>query len=354
MFLICATIPGDTKTLSDTISTSAEDAIEKAATVGGQFKENFDQFFQLIVDNRGNILWNLFLIVLIVIFARLTLSLVSAFTKSIMSKEKYQITTSQGKRIHTLLSLLRSTVRYVVYFIAFLMIISLLGFGKPLGNILVTAGIGSLAIGFGAQNLVRDVVTGFFMIFENQFAVGDYIKIDDAEGTVEATAMRVTYLRSLKGDQIIIPNGTITRVVNYTRGGYVASIVISTAYEANTRKVIDFIDRAVQQYAQSHPDLIVEPPVVLGVGSLNSSSVDINVSCKVRPMKQWEVERGMRLAVKEMFDLNEIEFPYPHMVTVPYTPHKEVVSYEDIFTQPTEEPVDFPDWANAGEDIEDD
>ena len=92
--------------------------------------------------------------------------------------------------------------------------------------------------------MVKDVIAGLFMIFENQFSVGDYIQTEDATGTVEATAVRVTYLRSAKGDQIIIPNGSIERVINYTRGSYIATIVVSTAYEANTRQVMGLMEES--------------------------------------------------------------------------------------------------------------
>ena len=115
------------------------------------------------------------------------------------------------------------------------------------------------------------------MIFENQFSVGDYIRIDDVEGTVEATAMRVTYLRSMKGDQIIIPNGTIERVINYNKGNAVAAVTISTAYESDTRKVMELIGLAVERYAKEHEQLIEEPPFVQGITNFGPSSVDIGM-----------------------------------------------------------------------------
>ena len=127
------------------------------------------------------------------------------------------------------------------------------------------------------------------MIFENQFSVGDYIKIDDVEGTVEATAMRVTYLRSAKGDQIIIPNGSITRVINYNKGNAVASVTLPISYEADTAKVLDLIDLAVTEYARQHPDLTEEKPQVLGVTAMKESNMEVNITCKVKPMKQWAV-----------------------------------------------------------------
>ncbi len=319
---------------------------QEVDSVSGQFKQNLYHMIETIVQNRGNILWNICLVLMIVLGAKLLLKMVSAITAKVMKNQKYQNDTPVAKRMKTLMTLLRSVARYAVYFLAFLFILSVLGMGKPLNNLLVTAGIGSLAIGFGAQNLVRDVVSGMFMIFENQFSVGDYIKIDDVEGTVEATAMRVTYIRSMKGDQIIIPNGTITRVVNYNKGNAVAAVIISTAYEADTRRVIELIERAVNQYAKEHEQLIEELPFVQGITKFSESSVDIGIICKVKPMKQWEVERGIRLAVKEMFDQNGVAFPYPHIVTVPYQKPTDFVCKEDIFVQPKEDSVNLADWQN--------
>ena len=192
--------------------------VDEVVGVGEQFMQNLEGLLQKLMRNRGNILWGLCLILLTVLLAKVALRVISAVTGHVLKNKRYQNDAPASKRMRTLMTLLRSVTRYLIYFVAFLVVLSILGMGKPLSNLLLTAGIGSLAIGFGAQNLVRDVVSGMFMIFENQFSVGDYIKIDDVEGTVEATAMRVTYLRSMKGDQIIIPNGTIERVINYNKG----------------------------------------------------------------------------------------------------------------------------------------
>ncbi len=327
---------------------------QEVVTVSEQFQKNLTGFVDFLVRNRGNILWNLFLILLIILGAKLLLHLISKVTTQIIQKPKNQTNTPVAKRTRTLLTLFRSVSRYAIYFMGFLFVLSILGMGKPLSNLLVTAGIGSLAIGFGAQNLVRDVVSGMFMIFENQFAVGDYIKIDDVEGTVEATAMRVTYLRSFKGDQIIIPNGSITRVINYNKGSAMASVTISTAYESDTRKVIELIERAVGQYAREHSELIEEEPFVQGITNLGESSVDIGVICKVKPMKQWEVERGIRLAVKEAFDQNGVGFPYPHLVTVPYEKPADFVSREDIFVNKKQEKQELASWQQVDADDLDD
>lgn len=295
---------------------------EAPLSIGEQLVGKLRELWQGLMQNGGNILWNLLVTAVILLIAKFALQAVSSFTGRAIQKGNLRLSEPQKKRSDTMMTLLRSASRYLIYFVALLLILRQFGFGQTINNLLVTAGIGSLAIGFGAQNLVKDLVTGFFIMFENQFSVGDYVKIDDVEGTVEATAIRVTYLRSLKGDQIIIPNGSISRVINYTRGCYSASITVSTAYEADTRAAMEIIDRAVKRYGEEHGELLEDMPSVTGVTALGESSVEIGVFCKVKPLQQWAVERGMRLAVKEEFDRLGESFPYPHLVVIPGKPEK--------------------------------
>ena len=108
-------------------------------------------------------------------------------------------------------------------------------------------------------------------------------------------------------------------------------MTLPISYEADTAKVLDLIDLAVSEYARQHPDLTEEKPQVLGVTAMKESNMEVNITCKVKPMKQWAVERGIRLAVKEMFDRSGVPYPYPRVVTVPHEKPGELVSREDIF-----------------------
>lgn len=175
----------------------------------GTFWEQFTGHFQAALENSGvflaDALWALIKVAAIFLAARFTLAVVSRMTRHVMNSARYHRTESGGKRTDTVMTLTRSFSRYLIYSVALVMALVELGVGDLVNNLIVTAGIGSVAIGFGAQSLVKDMVTGFFLMFENQFSVGDYIKVDGQEGYVEATAMRVTYLRTFKGEQIIIP-----------------------------------------------------------------------------------------------------------------------------------------------------
>lgn len=289
--------------------------------IKGQLTEHFSGLSKYFVENAGHLIWNLLGIFFIFAVAKAVLGWVSHLTSRTMKRSHEKLDEFQSRRVDSIMTLTRSAARYVIYFVALLLVLGQFGNGVVEKVLLAVGSIGGIAFGFGAQNLVKDVVTGLFMIFENQFSVGDFIQTEEATGTVQAIAVRVTYLRSVKGDQIIVPNGSIGRIVNYTRGSYVASITVSTAYEADTRRVMQVMEEALRQYGEEHQDLIEEPPVVRGIDALGESSVDISIACRVKPMKQWEVERGMRLAIKEAFDRRGIEFPYPRMVTIPWADH---------------------------------
>lgn len=278
--------------------------------LGKTIGDYFQTFWSGIVDNSGMILWRLLGVAVIFLAGKLALNLVSRLTAMQMKKSE-SLPEIQARRVQTMMTMLRSVFRYVVYFICALMILAQLGYGNAINNLLLSAGIGSLAIGIGAQSLIKDVATGFFMMFEKQYSVGDFVKLDDIEGTVTATAMRVTYLKNYTGQQIIIPNGSISRVINYSRMDSLAKVVISTPYEADTRSVMEIIRQAAEAYAATQPEVIVEPPQVLGISELAESAVNITVICKTKPCQHWAVERGLRLAVKERLEEEGLSIPYP-------------------------------------------
>lgn len=286
-------------------------------TVKEQLTEHFQGLFLYCKENVGHLIWNLLVIFFIFSAAKAVLRWISFLTSRTMERSHQKLEEFQSRRVDSLMTLTRSAARYLIYFIALLLVLARFG-GDTVQKLLLAVGsIGGIAFGFGAQNLVKDVVTGLFIIFENQFSVGDYIQTEEATGTVEAIALRVTYLRSPKGDQIIVPNGSIQRVINYNRGSYVAVITVPTVYENDTRRVIAVMEEALTAYGEAHRDLLEELPVVRGVDTLGSATVDISAACRVKPMMQWEVERGMRLAVKEAFDRHGIRHPYPRVITIP-------------------------------------
>lgn len=258
-----------------------------------------------------NIFGKLILIVLIVFATRMIISVTNrVIDKTLKDKGKTNYFIS-NKRANTIGIILKKSVKYTVYFISVLMILEM--FGVKTTSILATAGVGGLAIGFGAQSLVKDVITGFFILLEDQFAVGDYIQISSFEGIVEELGLRVTKLRDFSGELHIIPNGEIHVVTNRTRGAMRAVVNVEIAYEEDINKAIRVIEELSREIRDSN-ELILEGPTVLGVDAFGASGVSIRITAKTQAMEQWDVERTIRKKIKEAFDRENIEIPYSKMV----------------------------------------
>lgn len=218
------------------------------------------------------------------------------------------------RRVNTLSGLAKSMLKYTIYFVGGVIVLDELG--VPTTSILAGAGVLGLAVGFGAQNLVRDVLSGFFILFEDQFAVGDYVKIAGAEGTVQEIGLRVTRVQIWTGEIHIIPNGLIDHVVNYSRSGMGVVIEVAVALEVDLDQAIDIINNVCHEMAEEKSDQVVDEPQVLGVTGLDSSGATIMVFGTVAPMKQWAYGRELRKRIKGAFDHEGIEIPYPHRVLI--------------------------------------
>lgn len=216
-----------------------------------------------------------------------------------------------GRRAQTLEILLHSAITYLVFFLACLMILQV--FNVNTSAILASAGILGLAVGFGAQSLVKDVISGFFILFEDQFSVGDYVKIDALEGTVEEIGLRTCKIRQWTGELNIIPNGGITRVTNYTRGPMLAVVTVALAYEEDIDEAIRVLNEECEA-AYREVEAIIDVPKVLGVNELGSSSVNILIIAPSLPAQHWAVQRELRKRFKYALDRAGIEIPYPKQV----------------------------------------
>lgn len=221
-----------------------------------------------------------------------------------------------GKAV-TLSGLLKSVLRYGVDIGAVLVGLSI--FGVPPGALFAGVGIAGLAIGFGAQNLVRDVISGFFILFEDQFHVGEYVETDGVGGIVEEMGLRVTKIRDFGGQLHIIPNGRIERVTNYSRGPMRVLFTVGIAIEEDVERAMAVMQRACDQVA-AEDRRIVEGPRVLGVSSVDGLSVEVMIWAKTEPMEQWDVERKLRLRIKQALEAEGIAIAYPRQVLVPTGP----------------------------------
>lgn len=256
-------------------------------------------------------------IIFIIIAARILVTVISGSINKIFTQRgKFQV---NERRMETTRSLVNNMASYIIYFIAILSILTQLGFN--LGPVLASAGVVGLAVGFGAQNLVRDIITGFFIIFEDQYAVGDYISTGQVMGTVQEFGLRITKIRGINGEVHIIPNGSITEVTNFSTQNSVAIVDISVAYEENVERVVEVLKEAMQDAAEGIEEL-VEVPEVLGVQNFAASEVSIRIMAECKPMGHFSASRKLRALIKKLFDEKGIEIPYPRLVTIPQKEQK--------------------------------
>ncbi len=216
------------------------------------------------------------------------------------------------KQAATLGKVVRNITRILVWSVAVMMVLNVLGI--DIGPILAGIGIMGLAVGFGAQSLVKDFLAGMFILIENQYNVGDVIEAAGAKGQVEKITLRATTLRDLEGNVHIIPNGTIAVVTNKTRQWSRFVLDIGVAYKENVDEVMGVLKEIGDELAADveFSSMITAPLEVLGVQDFADSAVVIRVMFTTQPVKQWTVGREFRRRVKNTFDAKGIEIPFPH------------------------------------------
>ena len=220
-------------------------------------------------------------------------------------------------RIQTLESVIESAIRLVVLIIGGMTVLSALG--VPIAPLLASAGIAGLAIGLAAQSLIRDLVGGFIIVLEDQYHVGDVIRINGADGPsglVEQLTLRYTALRGLDGAYTIVSNGEIRTVTNLTRDWARAVVDIDIALEENLSKALTVLQEALAELERdpAFADALLEPGNILGVEALSTTHATLRLTVKTRPAEQWRVARALREHVKAAFDRAGITIPYPRSV----------------------------------------
>lgn len=271
-------------------------------------------FYNLLTEEE---LWNavgkallrvLLIIILAFVFKKLGNKVIDTIFKD-RSKIPIKITTN--RREQTLKNLAKSSLSYLIVFIAIMMILD--AFHIPIRTMLAGAGVAGLAIGFGAQNLVRDIIAGFFIIFEDQFSVGDYIETGEIEGDVIVIGLRTTKLRSYYGQTYVIPNGAIDIVNNYSVSNGFAMVEINIPYESNIVQIEKMVDTILQTLPKKY-DVFVDTPFINGVTILDLSNYVLRVRGETTPVMQWEGARLIRKEVKEQLFEKGVEIPSPRMV----------------------------------------
>ncbi|HEX2190685.1 MAG TPA: mechanosensitive ion channel domain-containing protein [Longimicrobiaceae bacterium] len=218
----------------------------------------------------------------------------------------------QEQRTKTLLSLVRSIGIVVILVLMVFMVLGALGIN--LGPLLAGAGVIGLAVSFGAQSLVKDVISGLFILFENQYGVGDVIRLDTAvSGTVERMTLRVVVLRDVHGVVHIVPNGEIKRVSNLTRTWSRVVLDVGVAYREDVDRVMEVLRDVGRELCEDADwkHFLVEEVTVPGIEAFTDSSINIRIMAKTVPLKQWDVARELRRRIKRRFDAEGIEIPFP-------------------------------------------
>jgi small conductance mechanosensitive channel len=234
-------------------------------------------------------------------------SLRAATPEALLATTEHSLRAEQ--RIEALASVLRSLLTFVIYSVALFMILGEVGI--ELGPLLAGAGIIGVAIGFGSQSLVKDFLSGVFILIEDQFGVGDIVTLDgETSGTVEAVSLRTTRLRSVDGTVWHVPNGEIRRVGNQSQHWSRALIDIEVAYDTDLEHAQAVIAAVAHEIAENDTDVLDEPEV-WGVEALGANGVMIRLVLKTRPSQQYRVSRELRARLKAAFEREGIEIPFP-------------------------------------------
>lgn len=279
------------------------------------FTLNLDKYGIKIGDLNKQSIYNFGLnvvkVIVILVFMYLIIKIGNGIINRYVSKQKSFKFSLDDKKAKTVGAVLKSILRYSVYFFGVFAIIEVL-FNK-IG--LTFAGIGGVALGFGAQSLIKDVINGFFILFEDQFTVGDYINVDDKGGIVESMELRVTKIRDFNGDLHIIPNGLITKVTNHSRGNIRIMVDVDVSHDEDLDRAINIISDLCDKF-KAENECVTEGPKVLGISALKEDRITIRVAGKSKPMTQWDAEMKLRKEIRDVLNSANIKIPYAKVKVV--------------------------------------
>ncbi|MCM8746072.1 mechanosensitive ion channel family protein [Thermomicrobium sp. CFH 73360] len=226
-------------------------------------------------------------------------------------------------RVRTLTTLAESAVRLTILLLTGLTVLAL--YGVPIGPLLASAGVAGLAIGLGAQTLIRDIIGGIFIVLEDQFHVGDVITVNNLSGQVEALTLRYTALRTLDGAYVVIPNGEIRIVQNLSRDWARAVIDVALTPEEDVDRVVAVLQSLLANLP-SDPELgplVLEPGEVFGVEAIGPQQATVRLAVKTRPLEQWRVARELRRRILVALREAGVSAPYPRTVTIIQPRHED-------------------------------
>lgn len=278
--------------------------------------ESVKDWISDFLDTIGPVPTAILKVVLIIVAAKLLIVIVAAIIKRTLYRKTQKAPgTLAAKKSETIATLITSASKYLVYFIGAIAILDAIGLGATIGSVIATAGIGGIALSLGAQSFIKDVVAGFFILLEDEYAVGDLVEICGKQGTVESISLRTTRLRLFKNEILAIPNGMVDLVINYTRDSYTLPYTASIAYEEDEDRAAALLMEAASELADKE-ESILEAPTYLGISRTGADGIDIKITLKVKPQDQWQIERDLNAAVIRAFKKHGIKLPLHTNVTV--------------------------------------
>lgn len=267
--------------------------------------------FLTYFDSGGGILVTILQIAIVLVLAWLIIRTVDRGTRRWVKQfEALPAIHPRRQRALTTGSLLTSSARYLVWPIALIMVLSELNI--DVAAMIATAGVAGLAIGFGAQTFVKDVISGIFLLFDDTIHVGDMVKIGGEEGTVEFIGIRLIKVRKFNGEMLMVPAGEL-RIFGNLSIGYARVIVeVGLSYEQDLETILPVLERIAHTWAEAHREILLEEePQVQAVTHFADSSINVRIVVQVQPGEQFEAERALRRMLKQEFDRQGIEIPFP-------------------------------------------
>jgi moderate conductance mechanosensitive channel len=253
-----------------------------------------------IISVRNKVLEIILVIIIMYFSIKIGKYLIKKFVQR--QVESNAMLSLDSQRAKTLGEVLKSILKYSVYFMGITTIVYIL-----FDNISFTfASIGGIAVGLGAQSLIKDLINGFFILFENQYGVGDHVTLGSFSGIVKSIGIRSTVISDFSGDVHYIPNGSISGITNHSRNNIKFTVDVNIAYEEDVENVIHIIEGMCEEFKNENEEYIDEPVEVSGISALGVSEVTIRVSGKAKPLSQGKMEMKLRKAIKLALDKNKI------------------------------------------------
>lgn len=222
-----------------------------------------------------------------------------------------------ARRVETGMTLITGLCKYVFYFVAAAIAIGELGLSGAMTSMLAAAGIGTLAIGIGAKSLIEDITKGFFILFEDELAVGDYVTVANITGIVEAVSIRTVTIRGFRGDKNIIPNGQITTIVNYSRSDYYLALVdMEISHESDADRALSIMLEEMDAVRKDMDDPGIQPPEKVGIAQVTATGIVLRVTMQANVMQQWQIQREVIRRARLRFRQENIETPHERIVIV--------------------------------------